>query len=262
MFKIHTLLLVLLTTAFFGAADSYAQKSKPKPKVKLVNIPQRLETYDREAMPEFKDWAYVVDIDKNSNIAVRVQNSEDVESLSNTANAAPVGKFFSDVKDKKFAPIIIVRLGTPAYWGDTLDVLQKIRDASPLKMKAEVDPGNYVFIPTPWPKGVPRPNPMTLVVNVQKDSRVFLNMEDVGKLDDLSKLRNLLINIFKDREAQGVFREGSNEVETAVYFKADRATKFDDVLNVIRTIRSAGSSRVGLYLMPDGPPEASMMESN
>lgn len=205
-------------------------------------------------MPEFKDWAYVVDIDKNANITVRVQNSEDLESLSNTADVAPVGKFFSEVKDKKFAPIIIVRLGTPAYWGDTLDVLQKIRDTSPLKMKAEIDPGNYVFIPTPWPKGMPRPNPLNLVVKVAKDSRVFLNMEDVGKLDDLSKLRDLLIKIFKDREAMGVFREGSNEVETTVYFKADRATKFDDVVDVIRTIRSAGSARVGLYLTPDEPP--------
>lgn len=255
MFKLHTVLIVLLATAFFGAADSHAQKTKPKP-------PARLEVDHREAMPEFKDWAYVVDIDKNSNIMVRVQNSEDVESLSNTANAAPISKFFSDVKDKKFTPIVIVRLGTPANWGDTLDVLQKIRDTSPLKMKAEIDPGNYVFIPMPWVAGISRPNPLTLVVNVQKDSRVFLNIVDVCKLDDLSKLRDRLIKIFKDREAQGVFRVGSNEVDTTVYFKADRATKFDHVIDVIRTIRSAGSTRVGLYLMPDGPPEASMMESN
>lgn len=256
MVNIKTTWLLLIALMFFGTDVTPAQKrqkKKPAPKAKTevrFEGPARFETDDRETMPEIKDLAYVVNIDENSNITVRVQKSEDVEFISNTADPAPLGKFFGSAKDKTFSPVIIVQLGTPAYWGDTLDVLRKIRDTSPLKMKAEIEPGSYVFIPTPWPAGVPRSNPLHLVVKLDKNSKLFLNSEGAGSLDDLTELQNFLKRIFSARAVNGVFRVGSNEIESTVYFEADAGAKFEDVREVIRAIRTSGSTLVGLDLFP------------
>ncbi len=60
----------------------------------------------------------------------------------------------------------------------------------------------------------PKPNPLTLVVAVNKaDKKLTLNNEPVGDVSDPSGLTTALSQIFKDRENNGVVREGTNEVE-------------------------------------------------
>lgn len=95
-----------------------------------------------------------------------------------------------------------------------------------------------------------KPNPLTLVVTVNKsDSKIFLNKEkELGDISDTKPLSDELSRIFKDREANGSFREGTNEVEKTVFIKSPRSVKYGDVVKIIDAVKLAGASPVGLQI--------------
>ena len=94
-----------------------------------------------------------------------------------------------------------------------------------------------------------KPNPLTLVVTVDKASMgVTLNNEAAGDVSDTSLLTNKLSEIFKQRENNLVFREGTNEVEKTVFVKAPRSVRYGNVVRVIDAVKLAGSDRVGLQI--------------
>jgi biopolymer transport protein ExbD len=70
----------------------------------------------------------------------------------------------------------------------------------------------------------------------------------MGDVTDPSVLANALAAIFKERESNGVFREGTNEVEKTVFIKAPRMVKYGDVVKVIDAVKGAGASPVGLQV--------------
>jgi biopolymer transport protein ExbD len=94
-----------------------------------------------------------------------------------------------------------------------------------------------------------KPNPLTLVININRDNRaVSLNNEPTGTVDDSDPLINRLKGIFKDREANGVFRENSNEIEKTVFIKAPKTVKYGDVVRVIDAAKTAGADPIGLQI--------------
>lgn len=94
-----------------------------------------------------------------------------------------------------------------------------------------------------------KPNPLTLVVAVNKgDGAVTLNNERVGDISDPSPLTAKLQEIFKQRENNLVFRDGTNEVEKTVFVKAPRSIKYGDVVKVIDAVKIAEAQPVGLQI--------------
>lgn len=95
-----------------------------------------------------------------------------------------------------------------------------------------------------------KPNPLTLVVSVNKsDSKIILNKDEtLGDISDTQPLTDRLSGIFKEREATGAFREGTNEVEKTVFIKSPRSVKYGDVVRVIDAVKLAGASPVGLQI--------------
>lgn len=94
-----------------------------------------------------------------------------------------------------------------------------------------------------------KPNPLTLVVGINRETRaVTLNNEPFGDVTDTEKLSNRLREIFKERENNGVFREGTNEVEKTVFIKSPRSVKYGDVIKVIDAAKMVGASPVGLQI--------------
>jgi biopolymer transport protein ExbD len=94
-----------------------------------------------------------------------------------------------------------------------------------------------------------KPNPLTLVININRDNRaVSLNNEPTGTVDDSDPLTNRLKGIFKDRETNGVFRENSNEIEKTVFIKAPKTVKYGDVVRVIDAAKTAGADPIGLQI--------------
>ncbi|MEP6850255.1 MAG: biopolymer transporter ExbD [Acidobacteriota bacterium] len=94
-----------------------------------------------------------------------------------------------------------------------------------------------------------KPNPLTLVVAIDKNTKkVTLNNQDAGDVSDASALTSKLDEIFKAREQNGVFREGTNEIEKTIFIKSSPTVKYGEVVRVIDAAKSAGASPIGLQV--------------
>jgi biopolymer transport protein ExbD len=103
--------------------------------------------------------------------------------------------------------------------------------------------------PKPDDQTVAKPNPLTLVVAVNKsDLKLALNNQEAGDVTNSEALTTQLQEIFKGREANGVFREGTNEVEKTVFIKSPRSVRYGDVVKVIDAVKSAGAQPIGLQI--------------
>ena len=94
-----------------------------------------------------------------------------------------------------------------------------------------------------------KPNPLTLVVSINRENRaISLNNESAGSVDDPTALTAKLTDIFNQRTTNGVFREGTNEVEKTVFLKSPTLVKYGDVVKVIDAAKMAGASPIGLQI--------------
>ena len=95
----------------------------------------------------------------------------------------------------------------------------------------------------------PKPNPLTLVVAINKsDRKITLNNEPMGDVSDAAPLTERLLSEFKLREANGAFREGTNEVEKTLFIKSPRSVRYGDVVRVIDAAKQAGAQPIGLQI--------------
>lgn len=94
-----------------------------------------------------------------------------------------------------------------------------------------------------------KPNPLTLVVAINKETKgITLNNDALGDVSDTEPLNNKLREIFKEREANGVLREGTNEVEKTIFIKSPKSVRYGDVVKVIDAAKSAGATPIGLQI--------------
>lgn len=94
-----------------------------------------------------------------------------------------------------------------------------------------------------------KPNPLTLVIAINRDTKaVTLNNEAAGDVSDASALTAKLDDIFKQRDTNGVFREGTNEVEKTVFIKSPTSVRYGDVVKVIDAAKAAKASPIGLQI--------------
>ena len=95
----------------------------------------------------------------------------------------------------------------------------------------------------------PKPNPLTLVITIDKGTlAIKLNNEEMGNVTDTTALETKLGGVFKERQDQGTFREGTNEVEKTVFIKAPRSIRYGDVVKVIDAAKVAGAQPIGLQV--------------
>lgn len=93
-----------------------------------------------------------------------------------------------------------------------------------------------------------KPNPLTLVAFLDKDGNLELNNELKGKITDASRVETTLKNIFKDREGNGIFREGTNEIEKKVIIKVSKASKYADMIKLIEAVKAAKAEPIMMQL--------------
>lgn len=92
-----------------------------------------------------------------------------------------------------------------------------------------------------------KPNPLALVVEVDSNSKIRLNKEEVG---DAGALGSRLSELFQTRERNGVLKEGTttNEIEKTVFVKAPRALTYGEVVRVIDAVKGSGATPIGLQI--------------
>ncbi len=94
-----------------------------------------------------------------------------------------------------------------------------------------------------------KPNPNTLIIFIEKgDLKLRLNQDDMGNVSDTAPLSAKLAEIFDYREKNGIFREGTNEVEKTVFIKAPRSVKYGEVVKVIDAVKIAKAQPIGLQI--------------
>ena len=101
-------------------------------------------------------------------------------------------------------------------------------------------------------------NLLTLVVTIQPDQTLKLNgLTDMGTVDDMTKLNLTLVDLFKKRKENRVYRDEmlsrpdlpeDLRVQKTVFIKAPRSIRYGQVAKVIDGLKGAGASPIGLQL--------------
>ena len=84
------------------------------------------------------------------------------------------------------------------------------------------------------------------MVTVDNEDLLYLNSEPHGSLSDPGKLENRLKQIFKDRADNGVFRWGTNLIETAVFLDCLNNTSVADLMKLVKVSATPGRTTIGL----------------
>jgi biopolymer transport protein ExbD len=92
------------------------------------------------------------------------------------------------------------------------------------------------------------PSKLTLRVDILKDSKLQLNGEDFGSINDTGKLSARLADVLRQREEQRVTKFGTDIIEKTVFIKAPESFKYGEVVKVIDAVKGAGATPVGLQV--------------
>jgi biopolymer transport protein TolR len=92
------------------------------------------------------------------------------------------------------------------------------------------------------------PSKLTLRVDILKDSKLQLNGEDFGSVNDTGKLSARLSDVLRQREEQRVTKFGTDIIEKTVFIKAPESFKYGEVVKVIDAVKGAGATPVGLQV--------------
>lgn len=98
----------------------------------------------------------------------------------------------------------------------------------------------------PCEKG--KPNPLSLVVEIASNGDLDLNGDKQGNALGQNTLLERLNQKFKERESNGVFREGTNDVETTVTLKVPPQINRDIFNRTLKIVRDSGASPINLYV--------------
>ena len=157
---------------------------------------------------------------------------------------------YDQAHDHKRAPYINV---TPLI--DVLLVLliifMVVTPQKPSRFKAMIpDPPADIQLP---------PNPLTLVVTIDKDLRLKLNglSDDLGSVNDTGRLSEALTALFQQRRAARTYRNDvtnlqdlpeEERVVKTVFIKAPRSISYGAVARVIDGVKGAGAQPIGLQI--------------
>ena len=159
--------------------------------------------------------------------------------------------------------IVYFKCDVNASYENVLQVFEAIRKADGDKVglvvigqKDDEDP--YQITPLDFEVNLPpapsekdamlKPNPLILVASLGKDGRLALNGDNMGVLSDTGKLIDKLSLVFKERENNGVFREGSNEIEKAVFIKVPRSGRYGDFVKLVEAVKLSGADPIVIQI--------------
>ena len=241
--------------------------NEPKRKNELVNLPTNSKTANSD-YDLAKETSVILTLTsdnklyekQNRNLSDRVERTETII----TKEELPA-KLKSSMQDKTpDKRIVYLKCDVNATYENILQVFDIIRKSDIDKVglvvvgeKNENDP--YQINPRTFEVKLPepptdkvnevvKPNPLTLVAMLEKDGKLTLNREDIGAISNTKKLENMLVEIFKDREANGVFREGTNEVEKTVFLKVAKSSKYGDFIKLVEAVKGAGTEPIGIQI--------------
>jgi len=124
---------------------------------------------------------------------------------------------------------------------------------------APVKPHRFAAkLPSPPDNRPLPPDPRGLVVTVDTDRKLKLNgLNDMGSVDDMTKLAQRLSAVFEERTKNRVYRDGmetrtdlpdSERIMKTVFVKAPRSISYGEIAKVIDGLKGSGANPIGLQL--------------
>ncbi len=241
----------------FLSFNGFAQTKKKPKKIKTQSF-----QFEFQEMPEIKDFAFVIQIDRDSDITLKIQKKEDSEYVTNSSKTETLNEFFlsfSNLQNAKsqsktksaLEPIIIVKADRLLRFEEIVKVIKSVRVSPTQKIKLQISDNLYAAIPqkpVDNPNVIWRPNPLTLLVYLKNDRKFTLNNEPFGNFENIFPLTDKMKQIFKEREENGIFREGTNEVEKTVFVKMPLSVNFEEVIGTIEKLFATGASPIILQI--------------
>jgi biopolymer transport protein ExbD len=136
----------------------------------------------------------------------------------------------------------------------SLAILSGYPQAKPLQ-QVETKPPRFKDLvpkePPPTDPALIKPNPLTLVVGIDRAGKVTLNLDPAGTTDNTRPLVKRLKRIFAERERNRVYEPGGEEemrIAKAVFIRAPKSARYVAVVKVINAIKSAGGNPIGLQV--------------
>lgn len=159
--------------------------------------------------------------------------------------------------------IVEVRADDPSQdIGKLIELLKKARNGNVSGVDIVLSEVRLKLAPEPVIDERPvYPNPLLLIVTVDGKGNLDLNSEKHGSLTDPSSLKKRLVDIFKAREVNGVFRENTHDVEKTVSLRLHPRLLVSDLDNISTLLDAAGSDKIILVIDPPATPEKISIQS-
>ena len=239
--------------------------TEPKRKNELVNLPSNFKYADSDN-DIAKETSMVLTLTSDNKLSERQSQNLPNKSENIITNEELPAKIKSSMEDKTpDKRIVYFKCDVNASYENVVQIFDIIRKADIDKIglvvvgeKNETDP--YQINPARFEVKLPaepreedmlirpRPNPLTLVAEMDKDGKLRLNKEDMGMISDTKKLENMLVKVFKAREIEGIFREGTNEVEKTVFLKVSKSSKYGDFIKLVEAVKGARAQPIGIQI--------------
>lgn len=239
-----------LTPAVLG------QKKPPLPQ-KPSHTSQRPDQPD----PNLQDFGFIVslDVEGEATVSIQVDGASDkirAQELSGIYDYFSLQKIKRNAHLATFNPGIIIKAATTLEFGKIVDFIKPLRRSGDSRIKIAIGDHDFLIVPArtePTRLINVKPNPLTLLVQLERSGFIAINNEQIGAIGDPQSTQNRLSDIFKARKENGVFRVGTNELESTVCIKVSPNRPFSDVEKLVGTIRRAGSDFIFLYFESDEP---------
>jgi biopolymer transport protein ExbD len=258
---------ILIAIMFAGFAIAFPFLiDGPKRKNEMVSLPANVRAADED-----------IDIDKVSSVVITLtadnklyrrqsrdhnDRAQATDALISKEQLTPAIESGLENKSPDNR-IVYLKCDVNASYDNVVQVFEAIRKADADKVglvvigeKNDEDP--YQITPLDFEVQLPprptdqdpdiRPNPLFLLASLSEDGRLTLNGENMGTPLSTDKLVDRLREVFKQRENNGVFREGSNEIEKAVFVKVPKSSKYGDFIRLVEAIKLSGASPIVLQI--------------
>ena len=244
---------VLLACVVFLSIDGVAQSKRRAPRT----VPKPQESRDVAPAATFPGYSFEIEIDVDKNIHLAIQTGHEYEDLDNSQLKTALTEYLlmqaPHPRQKPIGPNVVIRPDESLDMQTILDVIRTARVSGASEVRIITPDGEELSVP-PDPKFVKipqvKPNPLLLVVSLQKDKSIDLNNEKYGSLLDVSPLTEKLKTILHQRDISGAFRPGTNEIEKTIYIQIFPGAKFSELGDIVKALVEAEAAP--LFLQVDG----------
>lgn len=225
------------------------EKKKAIPQVDVRKEP--ITSISNICIPRPSNNVILLQVDKNLILTV---SSKTVVESKVIANAVPLASLDRALSGIDKSSVITVKPDPNLSFDSVANFLRRVRQVIETCVNVEAstrtdDQFAYILPEPKYQNEVNvKPNPLTLVAQLDESGALFLNNEEYGSIGDPMKMTDILKQIFKARAENGVFRENSSEIETTVFVKSAKSRRFGDVIRFVDALKESGASPIGLQI--------------